>query len=49
MVAKQIIEIEQGEYQFDEWAWQEASLLKAILGEGYQLAADQIMGKLSRN
>ena len=49
MVAKQIIEIEQGEYQFDEWAWQEASLLKAKLGEGYQLAADQIRGKLSRN
>ncbi len=48
-VAKQIIEIEQGEYQFDEWAWREASLLKTKLGEGYQLAAEQIMGKLSRN
>ncbi len=49
MVAKQIIDIEQGEYEFDEWAGEDASLLKTKLGEGYQLAADQIMGKFSRN
>lgn len=47
MVAKQIIEIEQGEYGFDEWAEKDAMFLKEKLEQGYQLAADQIMGKLS--
>jgi hypothetical protein len=47
IVAKQIIEIEQGEYTFDEWAAKEAKLLKGKLGEGYQLVADQIFEKLT--
>lgn len=47
IVAKHIIEIEQGEYTFDEWAANEATLLKEKLGEGSQLVADHILGELT--
>jgi len=46
IVAKQIIEIEQGKYELEEWAEEDARLLKVKLGEGYQMAAEQIIGKL---
>ena len=46
VVAKQIIEMEQGERDFDEWADEEALLLKKKLQEGYRLIAGEIVGKI---
>ncbi len=46
VVAKQLIEIEQGEYPFEQWAEYDARLLKEKLREGYRLIADQIVEKV---
>lgn len=48
MLAKQNIEMEQGEYSFGKWADQEAVFLKEKLREGYRLIADEIVGKLTQ-
>ena len=48
VVAKQTIEMEQGEYSFEEWADQGAFFLKEKLQEGYGLIADEIVRKLTQ-
>lgn len=46
VIAKQLIEIEQGEYSFEQWAEYDARLLKEKLREGYRLIAEQIVEKI---
>ncbi len=48
MLARQNIEMEQGEYSFEKWADQEAVFLKEKLREGYRLIADEIVSKLTQ-
>lgn len=43
VVAKQLIEIEQGEYSFEQWAEYDARLLQEKLRDGYRLVAEQIV------
>jgi len=48
MVAKQIIEMKQGEHSFETWADQEAFFLKEKLREGYRLIAHEIVEELTQ-